>query len=303
MRPALALALTAGLVLTTATGQEPVQLKWSLKEGETFYAKSVTDMDMGMTILGQNVDVAMKTKGVQRFKVLKSSAEGSTIEMTILEMSMEAEGLPGGAGLPGLGGLNEKVKGAKLVAELDAEMQVKKLIGYEKFLDKIAGDDDTARALMGAQLSEGTVGQMVAQVFTSVPKGGAKVGESWTRTTKVPTGGFGDATVKEKYTLESVSGGVAKIGVKGEMTFKLGDKGGLPGLPPGLKISRFDMKADRYTGTQQFDMKTGRLRDGVQEMAMKGSMAMSANGMDIELGMKIKAKTTTTISEKSPIVD
>jgi hypothetical protein len=303
MRPALALALTAGLVLATATGQEPVQLKWSLKEGETFYAKALTDMDMGMSILGQNIDFTMKTKAVQRFKVLKSSAAGSTIEMTILEMSMEAEGLPGGAGLPGLGGLNEKVKGAKLTAELDADFQVKKLVGYEKFLDKIAGDDDTARAMMGAQLSEGAVGQMVSQVFTSVPKGGAKVGESWTRTTKVPTGGFGDAAVKEKYTLESASDGVAKIAVKGDMTFKLGDKGGFPGLPPGVKISRFDMKADRYTGTQLFDLKTGRLREGTQDMAMKGTMAMSANGMDIELSMKIKAKTTTTISEKNPIVD
>ena len=172
-----------------------------------------------------------------------------------------------------------------------------------EFLDKIAGDDDNARAMLGAQMSEAAVGQMFSQVFTSTPKGGAKVGDTWTRTTKAPAAGFGDAVVKEKYKLESVGEGVAKISVTGDLTFKLGDKGGLPGLPPGVKISRFDFKADRYTGTQLFDLKTGRLKEGNQDMSMKGTLAMSANGMDIEMTMKIRAKMATTISEKNPVVD
>lgn len=302
MRPAFALALAAGFVVTTASGQdqEAVTVKWSLKDGETFYAKSVTNMDMSMGILGMNVDLTMKQSTVQRFKVVSVKSGATTIEMTILEMSMDAAGLPGG--VPGLGMVGEKIKGAKLTAVLDEQMQVTKLIGYDKFIDKIVGDDDGLRTQMEAQLSEAMVGQMVSQAFTSVPPMPVKAGDTWERTTKVPAAGVGDATVKEKYTFDGVTNGMAKISVVGDMKFKAG-KGGLPGVPPGVKISKFDMKADQYKGTQTFDLKAGRLKEGKLDMVMRASLAMSANGMDLDMTMKIKAKSTTKITSTSPIVD
>ncbi|HEX4611440.1 MAG TPA: DUF6263 family protein [Urbifossiella sp.] len=303
MRPVLALALAAGLAVTAAPAQEPVTVKWSLKKGETFFAKGVTDMDMSMGILGMNIDFQMKTTAVQKFKVLAVEPGATTVEMTMMDMAMEVTGLPGGAGgIPGLGGFGDKVKGAKISAVLDDKMQVTKLIGYDKFLDKLAGDDDALRTQMQTQLSEGAVGQMVSQAFTSVPPGPVSAGDTWSRTTKVPAAGIGDATVKEKYTFDGVSNGLAKILVVGDMSFKAG-KGGLPGLPPGVKISKFDMKADKYTGTQTFDMKAGRLKEGKLDMSMKGSMSMSANGQDIEMTMRIKAKQSTTITDKNPAVD
>jgi hypothetical protein len=302
MRPAFALALAAGFAVTTATAQEAVTVKWSLKDGETFYAKSVTDMDMGMAILGMNVDFQMKQSTVQKFKVVSVKPGATEVEMTMLDMSMEAAGLPGGGGLPGIGQIGEKIKGAKLSAVLDDQMQVTKLIGYEKFLDKLAGDDDNLRTQMQTQLSEAAVGQMVSQVFTSVPPMPVKAGDTWKRTTKVPAAGIGDATVKEVYTFDGVSNGLAKINVVGDMTFKAG-KGGIPGLPPGVKVTKFDMKADKYTGTQTFDLKAGRLKEGKLDMVMRASLAMSANGMEIDMTMKIKAKSSTRITATSPIVD
>ena len=97
--------------MNTAGAQEPVTVKWSLKQGETFYAKAVTDMDMSMGILGMNVDLKMKTTAVQRFKVLSVKDGNTTVEMTFLDMSMDAQGLPGGGGLPGLGGIGQPASG------------------------------------------------------------------------------------------------------------------------------------------------------------------------------------------------
>lgn len=302
MRPVLVLALTAGFVVTAGTAQEPVTIKWSLKEGQTFYAKAITDMDMSMGILGMNVDLKMKTTAIQRFKVGAVKDGSTTVEMTFVDMTMTADGLPGGAAIPGLGDVGEKIKGAKIGAILDKEMQVTKLIGYEKFLDKIAGDDDTARAQLGGQLSEAAVGQMISQAFASVPPKAVVPGDTWSRTTKVPAAGLGDAVVKEKYTFDGVSNGLAKINVVGDMTFKAG-KGGVPGLPDGVKVSKFSMKADQYKGVQTFDLKAGRLKESRLDMVMKGSLAMSAGGQDIEMTMRIKAKQTTTVSEKNPVVD
>lgn len=63
------------------------------------------------------------------------------------------------------------------------------------------------------------------------------------------------------------------------------------------------MKADQYKGTQLFDLKAGRLKEGTMSMNMKGSLAMSANGQDLEMTMRIKVKQKTTITDKSPVVD
>jgi hypothetical protein len=140
-------------------------------------------------------------------------------------------------------------------------------------------------------------------VFVLGPAKPVQPGDSWTRTDKVPTGGFGDGTVNQKYTLKSVSGGVAALDMTGDVKFKAGDGGGIPGLPPGVKISKFDMKADKFTGSLNFDTAAGRLKDAKQTMNMAGTIAISANGMDLEMTMKMKVTQTTTVTDKNPVKD
>src|SRR3954469_15390997 len=139
--PAAGLALAA-LLASAGTAADDVTLKWNLKEGTTFYAKTVADMDMQMSVAGQDVAVPMKMTQVQRFKVLSSSGGTTKVEMTIQDMAMELGGqFAGAAGA--LGGIGEKVKGATLTATLNEKMEVTKVEGYEKFLDKLAPDDMT----------------------------------------------------------------------------------------------------------------------------------------------------------------
>jgi hypothetical protein len=154
---------------------------------------------------------------------------------------------------------------------------------------------------MKGQFSETAVGQMVSQVFSFGPKQAVKVGDTWTRTDKMATG-VGDAAVKQTFKLTGVEGGVAKIGVTADMTFKA-DDAGFPGLPDGVKITKFDMKADKIAGTVLFDTKAGRLKEGKQDMNLNGALTMSAAGMDIDVTMKIKGVQTTTVTDKNPVVD
>lgn len=299
MRFAPALLVAAALA-APAPAQDPVALKWSLKEGDLFYTNNRTDMDMSMTVLGQDVNIKMKMTAVQRYKILSAKPGATKVELTMLAMKMEAEGLPPGAG--GLGDVGDRVKGATVTATLNDELEVTKVDGYEKFLDKLAGDNAAERAQMKAQFSETAVGQMVSQVFSFAPAKPVKVGDTWNRTDKIPTGGFGDASVKQKFKLDSVTGGVAKLGLEGDMSFKAGDAA-FPGLPPGVKVSKFDIKADKITGTVLFDTKTGRLKEAKQNMSFNGTIAMSANGMDLEMKMKIKAVQTATVTDKNPTKD
>jgi hypothetical protein len=290
----MALALGAA----TASAQDPVALKWTLTEGTTFYAKNVTDMDMEMKVAGQAIDLKMKITAVQKMKVLSAKAGATKIEMTMLAMDMAAEGLPGG--IPGLGMIGERIKGATITATLDDKLAVTKLEGYDKFLDKLAGEDAAVRKQMKEQFSEATVGQMFTQVFSFAPDKPVKVGDTWTRNEKMPAAGI-EASVKQKFKLSSVTDGVAKIGLTGDLEFKVGDK--FPGLPEGVKVDKFDMKAEKFEGTLLFDTKAGRLTENKTDMVLNGEMTIAAGGQKIDMTMKIKAKQTATVTDKNPVKD
>ena len=299
MRAAFAPVL---LVLCAATvgAQEAVSLKWTLKEGTNFFAKSVTDMDMTMQLLNMDVDMKMKVTAVQRFKVLSVKPGASKVELSIQKMDMEmtSDKLPGG--IPGLGAIGERVKGTTLTATLDDKLAVTKLEGYEKFVEKLAGDDEMLGKQMKQQFSEESLKQMFSQVFAFAPDKPVKIGETWTRTDKMPAAGL-EAVVKQKYKLDSVSNGVAKIGLTGDLTFQAGKA--FPGLPEGVDIKKFDMKADKFTSTLYFDTKAGRLTENKMDMDLMGDISMALGGQTIDMTMKIKARQTTTISDKNPVVD
>jgi len=289
-----------GLCAATAGAQEPVTLKWTLKEGTTFFAKSVNDIDMSMQVLNMDVDMKMKITAVQRFKVLSVKPGATKVEMTIQKMDMEmtSDKLPGG--IPGLGGLGEKVKGSTLIATLDDKHTVTKLEGHDKFLEKLADDNDMLRQQMKQQFSEESLKQMFTQVFAFAPDKPVKVGETWSRTDKMPAAGL-EAVVKQKYKLDSVSNGVAKVALTGDLTFKAGKS--FPGLPEGIDIKKFDMKADKFSSILLFDTKAGRLNENKTDMDMKGEISMAFGGQEIDMTMKMKATQTTTISDKNPVVD
>ena len=186
------------------------------------------------------------------------------------------------------------------IVALDQNMAVTKIQGYEKFIDKLAGEDENARKLMRQQFSEAALKQMYAQVFSFGNSKPVKVGDSWPRTDKMAVGGF-DVEAKLKYKLDSVNSGIAKIILSGDMSMKAGDT--LPGIPEGIKVEKFDMKVEKFGGTMKFDTKTGRLTENVQDADMNVEMTMSLAGQKHDATMKIKTKTKVTIDEKNPIKD
>lgn len=290
--------LILALVAAPAVAQESVSLKWSLKEGDKFFAKNVTKMEMNVTAMGISNDINMKITNVSRYKVLSAKQDSTTVEMTILSMDMAAGG--GGPAIPGLDMVGDRLKGAVLTAVMDENMSVTKLQGYDKFLDKVADGDEAMRKQMKQQLSEATMSQMFSQVFSFAPSKPVKVGETWSRSEKMTVSGM-DAVVKMKYKLDSVSSDIAKLGLTGDMTFKAG--AALPGLPEGVKVDKFDLKAEKFTGTMKFDTKAGRLSESITNADMNGTMSLAFAGNKIDVTMKIKLKAEVTLDDKNPIKD
>jgi hypothetical protein len=280
-------------LLFVAANADTYTLQWKLKEGDVFYNKTTVTMDQTIEAMGQEIDQKIEVKTVLKFKV-KSVKDGVTVvEMTYLENKIEAMGLPGVN--PG-----DKLKNVTFTATLNDKMEVTKLEGYDKFLDAISDGNDEQKNLMKTMMPETAVRQMFGQTFVIAPTKPVAVGDKWERTTKVALGPLGNVETKENLKLDSVKGDVATIAVKGDLSFKAND-GGDGGLP--FKITKADLKADKFEGTHKFDIKTGRITQSKIDMEMAGSMTISVAGQTVDAKLKQKMETVGVITDKNPLVD
>jgi hypothetical protein len=280
------------LVLAAAPG-DTYPLQWKLKAGDTFYNKTTVDMDQSIEVMGQKIPQKVSVKTVVRFKVKSADPKATVVEMTYLENKIDAQGLPGA-------NIGDKLNNITFTATLNDKMEVTKLEGYDKFVEALADGDEAQKALMKAMMPESAIRQAFSQTFVVGPGKPVAVGETWTRTDKVGLGPLGNVETKSEFKLTGVKGDAAAIDVKGDLTFKAGD-GGDAGLP--FKVTKADLKADKFSGAHTFDLKAGRVSASKVEMAMSGTMTIEAAGQKIDARLSQKMSTVSTVTDKNPIKD
>jgi len=282
------------LVLLLAAGQgEKHTLQWKLKEGDVFYNKMNVTMDQTIEVMGQTIDQKIDMKTALKFKVKSAKPGATVVEMTYLENKIDAQGLPGV-------NIGNKLKDVTFTVTLDDKLKVTKLDGYDKFLDAISEGDADQRKLMKAMMPEDTIRQAVGQTFAIAPDRPVAVGDKWERADKMPLGPLGKIEMKSEFKLDAVKGDLATITQKGDLKYEAGD-GKDSGLP--FKISKADLKADKFTGTNTFDMKLGRLAAMKMELDLSGTMTIEVAGMTVDAKLKQKMTTTGEVTEKNPVVD
>ena len=283
--------LSIVLLFVVAPG-ETYALKWKLKEGDVFYNQSTVTMDQTIEVAGQMMDQKIEMKTVLKFKVKSVKTGATVIEMTFLENKIDAQGLPGA-------NIGDKLKDVSFTATLDDKLKVTKLVGYDKFLDAVSDGNEDQKKLMKAMMPETTIRQSFGQTFMIAPDKAVAVGDKWDRTDKMALGPLGNVETKSGFTLKSVEDDVATISMKGDMTFKASDaEGGLP-----FKITKADLKAEKFAGTHNFNIKTGRLTSSKIEMVMAGTMTIEVAGQTIDAKLNQKMSTTGVVTDKNPIVD
>jgi len=279
-------------LILAAAPNDTYTLQWKLKEGDVFYNKTSVDMNQTIELMGNKVDQKIGMKTVLKLKVKSAKQGAMVVEMTYLENKIDAQGLPGA-------NIGENLKNITFTATLNDKMEVTKLEGYDKFLEALGGGDEDQKKLMKTMMPETTVRQMFSQTFVIGPGKPVAVGGTWDRKTAVSMGPLGNVEMKEGFKLDAVKGDVATISQKADISFKPADGDG--GLP--FKITKADLKAEKFTGTHQFDMKAGRLTESKVDATMAGDMTISAAGQTIDAKLTQKMTTVTTITEKNPIVD
>jgi hypothetical protein len=277
------------LTLLFVGAADQYTLQWKLQEGDTFYNKTSIVMEQSIDAAGEAGNQTITIDTVLRFKV-KSSKPGTTVvEMTYLENKIDAPRLPGA-------NIGDKLKGVSFTATLNDKMEVIKLEGYDKFLEALTDGDENQKKLMKSVMPETTIRQMFGQTFVLAPGKPVAIGDTWNRTDKMALGALGSVEAKGAFKLESVKGDIATITVKADLSFKPGEGGDLP-----LKITKADLKADKFTGTHKFDMKLGRVVETRVDMEMSGTMTFEVAGKSLDVKLAQKMKAVGTITDKNPI--
>jgi hypothetical protein len=280
------------LLLAAAPG-DAYTLKWKLAAGDVFYNKTTMTTEQTIEVMNQKIDQTIKMNMVMKFSVKSAKAGATVVEMTYLDMKVDAAGLPGA-------NIADKLKGVSFTATLNDKMEVTKLEGYNKLLDAVGGDDENLKKMLKLMMPESTIRQTFGQTFVVAPDKPIAVGDKWDRTDKYGLGPLGNVEAKQAFKLDAVKNDVATISVKGDLTYKAadGDDGGLP-----FKIVKADLKADKFAATHTFDIKTGRVTETKVDMDISGSMTIGIAGMEVEAKLVQKVKTVGVLTEKNPVVD
>src|SRR5262249_32397586 len=147
--PMHALALLAALTPSVVRADDPVALRWSLKEGDTFYLKQTITSEQTTEAGGRKRDMTSEVTTVIRFKVTAARDSGTVMEMTYLDVRASSPGGRSQSLDP-----NDRFAGASMTVSLDGKQNVAKLEGHAAFLDKLSGGDEATRKQMEVALPE-----------------------------------------------------------------------------------------------------------------------------------------------------
>jgi hypothetical protein len=282
---------------SSATDKNKYHLKWKLQVGDTFYGIQDTTMDQSMSLMGQNIDMKMKTQAVIRFRVKEVDDKGAVVEMTILKQKMNMEGPQG---FPGLD-IGDKLSKVTFTLKLNKKMEVVKVEGFDNFMEALGQEDPMMVALLRSMFPESVVRQSFSQFFAFAPDEPLAIGDVWNHKDKMPLGPLGNMEILSRYKLQEVSDGVARLALTADLKWA-GSDNKMPQLLP-FKITDVDIKSDKFTGTLHFDIDKGRLQKLVSEAQIKGSLEADVMNQKLNLDINQKVKTVITIEDKNPVKD
>lgn len=291
-RRALALILTLAGLAPAARAQ--VALEWKLAKGDEFYLRTVCATKQTLKTAGREVKQDVEQTTVLGFKV-----EDKTADSLVVRQTVEGVRLKTGSAEPVA---DERVVGASFLVTLSLpKMEILKFEGYDKFLDKLAGDDAALRKTLQALVGEEALKRSVREALAFVPEGKKKDGETWERVVEAPFGALGLLRLNTAYKLdgkEDVGGKkVEKIEYGGTVEFKPGKPD--PAVP--YHVVSGDLKTDEARGTIHFDAAAGRLVQAKSRLVVRGRMVLSAAGTNVETEVQQEQASETTLLKDNPL--
>jgi hypothetical protein len=274
---------------------DDVKPKWSLKVGDEFYAtithETITKMDVG----SQAIQQKMKLSVVARYIIQSVKNDAIVVKMMYHQLAFQAD-----PKVPNAPEIPDKLNVGSFSATLNDKFEITQFEGYDKFIDKLSGDDKSKRKIVESLFPETGVRAHFHQAF--IPLAGDKTpkGEKWSSANTTELWGLGKLTTETQYRLEGTENNIATIRSTAETEMKPGDE--TDKLP--FKITKTKLKSDTFNGTILFDTKTGRLKSSTTVLLLNGTMTMlDTKQKPFEMKLDVFLMTKVVLSDKNPVRD
>jgi hypothetical protein len=283
------LLLVVGLA-SPAAAQAPIA--WKLKPGDQFYLRNETTTKQTLKALNKDVPQNSKQTIVLGFKVEEKSGENLILKETVEEVTVKPE--------KGDPVSDNKLVGATFLLTVSPKWEILKFDGYDKLIDKLAGDDPAVRTALTATLPEEVFKKSVREVMAFLPDRPVKDGETWERTVEEPLGPLGTLRETRTYKLEGKEdvGGkkVDKITYTTALDFKAGKK--VENLPYYVVSGRLEAKEGK--GTVHFDAATSQLVEIKSDLKLAGKFVLSISDTNVPTEVEQEQSTVVTVLKEKP---
>jgi len=305
-RVAAALAIVCASV---GAVQAQVKLEYKVPEGVTYRQKAASKTHQVLTIAGNDVVTDADEEGVATSAAGRRRADGTLpVEITIrsvktrlsiagMEFTIDSADKDPKVDLPQLAFLADVIKalrGSSFTLVLDAGNALKSVEGTEKNLAKAGELSPQAAAALKSRFDVDRIRRQHDQMRQVLPEGLVREGEPWDRTEATEIGGGQTLTFKKRYeykgTAEQGGRTLDRIDVKAtEVAYAMD-----PNVDSPAKVTKSDLKVESSAGSILFDRESGTVVERKEKTRMKGTMAMTVAGMDLDVALDLTLDTTAT---------
>lgn len=295
----IAIVLLSGCNGTSSSGKtaDGYILKFNLSKGTRFNYTINMDMNMNETVMGKPLAVKNNMIVGYDFDVTGDSSGWKTVGATIsrIAMNMNANGMsvnydsdvPDTASANNpmaiLGKVLGAMKGGEFSFTINEKGEVGEVRGMNEMIQNMIAkanipNSDMVMQSVGKSFDADNFKQNIQQSFDIYPDKPVKIGDSWTKTLNLNSGGISMLS-NNTFTLQSVNGDDAILKVDSKIS-----SGADSAATMGVKVST----TGNIDGTTTVDLPTGLSKEG--NMNMKMNMQINSQGMNIPMDMDIKMK-------------
>jgi hypothetical protein len=281
--------LVAGLA-APAAAQAPIE--WKLKVGDQFYLLNKTKTTQTLKALNKDVPQNSNETIVLGFKVEEKVGDNFLLKETVEEVTYKPD--------KGDAVTDTKLAGATFLLTVSPKWEILKFEGYDKLIDKLAGDDVGVRHALTQTLPEDVFKKTVREAMAFLPDRPVKEGDNWERSVEVPNGPLGTRVETRTYKLEGKEnvGGkmVDKITYTTAVNFKAGKK--VDNLNYYVISGQLEVKESK--GKVHFDPAASQLVEIISDLKLVGKMVLSISDTNVPTELEQEQHTEVTVLKEKP---
>ena len=275
-------------------GADKYTLQFNLEKGKTYKQRVVTDMNMAMNAMGQDVKMNMRMEMLSHYEVTEKNNNSYNIKMSfqrlIMNMSSPVQfsidsDSPENSSDRSIGDLFKSLTGTPVDIQMTQQGKVTSVNGADKLTEKInALSNEQFKQQFGQQFSEKAIQTTMEQMSAYLPINPVALNESWNVANTINSSGF-DIINKMNLTLKQVKDNIATIDITGTLATP---EGGAVLQVQGMD-AKVSMKGEQ-AGTVLLDMKTGWIIRS--EISQKSVQDIEIMGQSMRQNMEVKAVVT-----------